>query len=819
MKLVELKTNESGYIARIRGSGSVRQRILEMGLCKGEAITMLQNGPLKDPVACRILDQTINLSRNEAELIDVVTDKDLSTLQNNGSKFTRRRTFKRSKNTDIHVALIGAPNSGKTSLYNDLSRSQEHVGNYGGVTVELLETSLHYKKHRIIITDFPGIQSFAESSEDELMIRNFITEGNPDFILNIVDANHIERDFQLTAELLEMNAPVIVALNMYDEFIKAGNQFDSIGLGKMLGIRIIPTVANKGQGSREILETILELYEGKNLESRHIQINYGPEIEISIQAVVSTIQDLPADDIEVSPRFSAIKLLEGDPKILKKLAGQASYGNIQETAEHQKSRLRRLLKEEPDVLLTDARYGFVSGALKETLVKNPVRERTDSDLIDTVLTHKVFGLPILMLILFVAFFATFEIGQYPMQWLESLISLLSDALAGWISPGPLTNLLIDGVIGGVGSVLVFLPNILILFYFISLMEDTGYMARAAFIMDKTMHRIGLHGRSFIPLVMGFGCNVPAIMASRAVKNKNNRLLTMLINPFMSCSARLPVYILVIGAFFPDQPGLVLFMIYTLGIALAALTAILFKKTLFKEEEIPYVLEMPPYRVPALKATLQHMWSKGSEYLKKMGGIILIASIIIWGLGYYPIKKDTDVPGPTRMSEKGLTMDTKSNADPGQSPTIEESPDTAPDLEFSYIGRIGKFIEPVLRPLGFDWKMSVSILTGIAAKEVVVSTMGVLYQTDHERGSAETLTQRMKSEIYLDGRKKGQNVFNPAVGLSFMVFILLYFPCIATIAAIRKESGTWRWAIFSIIYSTALAWIMSFIVYQVGRLLI
>jgi ferrous iron transport protein B len=819
MKLVELKTNESGYISRIRGSGTARQRILEMGLTKGEAITVLRNAPLMDPISCMILNQTIQLRRSEAELVDIVTDRELSEFQSNGYRSNPLRAQENPGSAGIHVAMIGAPNSGKTSLYNTLSKSQEHVGNYSGVTLDLMEASLGYKGHQITITDFPGILSFSDLSENELMIRNFIAEGHPDIILHVVDANHIERDLQLTAELVEMSTQVIVALNMYDEFTRAGNKFNFSGLSKMMGIPIIPTVANKGQGAREILDAILNLSAGTNDHSRHIQINYGPEIEQSIQEVQDLMNAHAGDALEISARFSAIKLLEGDPKMVNALSHLETYETIHENIERHRNRLRRLLKEEPDVLLKDARYGFVSGALKETLVKNPVRERTDSELIDTVVTHKVFGLPILLMVLFIAFYATFEIGQYPMQWLESLITLLSDALSRSVTPGPLTNLIIDGVIGGVGSVLVFLPNILILFYFISLMEDTGYMARAAFIMDNLMHRIGLHGRSFIPLVMGFGCNVPAIMASRAVKNKNNRLLTMLINPFMSCSARLPVYILVIGAFFPDQPGLVLFMMYTLGIVVAAITAILFKKTIFREEEVPYVLELPPYRVPAFKATLRHMWGKGSEYLKKMGGIILVASIIIWGLGYYPTG---DESGNARPS---TNVHPSSGGASNALPVMEDASNTASTtgqvskLENSYIGRIGRFIEPVMRPLGFDWKMSVSILTGIAAKEVVVSTMGVLYHANQDGGPVETLTQRIKNERYSDGKKSGQNVFNPVVGLSFMVFILLYFPCIATIAAIRKESGTWRWAIFSILYSTALAWIMSFIIYQVGSLFI
>ena len=627
----------------------------------------------------------------------------------------------------------------------------------------------------------------------------------PDIILNVVDASNLERNLYLTTQLIDMDMRVVIALNMYDELKKSGNRFDYISLAKMTGIPIVPTVASKGKGIEDLFDKIIKVYEGQEPMVRHIHINYGIEVEKSVRKIQDVIWKNKNITDKVSSRYYAIKLLEKDKAAEFSLSRWETFDEIKKTADAEIKRLETITREDTESLITDSRYGFISGALKETFEKSTKIRRTNSEIIDAFLTNKVFGFPFLFLIMFVTFYATFEIGKYPMQWLELLISFLSSKMSTLLPPGPLTDLILNGIMGGVGSVIVFLPNILILFFFISLMEDTGYMARAAFIMDKVMHKIGLHGRSFIPLIMGFGCNVPAIMASRSIKNRNNRLLTMLINPFMSCSARLPVYILIIGAFFPTHPGLVLFIIYTFGIFVASVIAKIFNKTLFKAEEVPFVMELPPYRVPTMNTTITHMWNKGEQYLKKMGGVILVASIIIWGLSYYPVNT-------VRTENSSISQSTPQMVARNQQPAVPSG------LGNSYIGKIGQFFEPVMQPLGFDWKMSVSLLTGIAAKEVVVSTMGVLYNTETDgKNGIGSLIENLREEKYTQGKKAGTPVFTPVVAASYMVFILLYFPCVAVIAAIKKESGSWKWAAFTILYTTGLAWVISFIVYQTGNI--
>ncbi len=825
MNLAELQSRDTGIIVKVKGTGSFRKRILEMGFVKGQKITVIKNAPLKDPIEYRIMNYDLSLRRQEAELIEVVMDE--SRDEPVHENFTGILSDKnhhpsiRSPEKIIQVALIGNPNSGKTSLYNYASKSREHVGNYSGVTVDLRKATLNHGGYRIVLTDLPGTYSLSDYSPEELFVRQHISKGSPDVVINVVDGSNLERNLYLTTQLIEMEVKLVLALNMYDELQKSGDQFDYKSLSKMMGAPIIPTVASRGRGISKLMDAVIEVFEGTAMDMRQIQISYGTDTELSINKIRQVIENLPEEKKEISSRYCAIKMLEASQDTKKHISKWKNFPAVMEVVNTELSNLHKATNEEPEVLITDSRYGFIAGALRETLTKNPNHKRNDSELIDTVLTHKIFGLPILFFILFVAFFATFKLGEYPMLWLQSLIGIFGTTLSRIMPPGPFTDLLTEGIIGGVGSVIVFLPNILILFYCISLMEDTGYMARAAFIMDKLMHKIGLHGRSFIPLIMGFGCNVPAIMATRTVINRNNRLVTMLINPFMSCSARLPVYILIIGAFFPDNPGLMLFLMYAIGIVMASVFAILFKKTFFRAEEAPFVMELPPYRVPGLKATLKHMWSKGSQYLKKMGGVILVASILIWGLGYYP-RNQTTATRPIKENISGFDSPEQSGSGAGLTgkASAEEQFQKAGNLENSYIGYIGKFIEPVLKPLGFDWKMSVSLLTGIAAKEVVVSTMGVLYKAEpSETGETESLSQRMKNEKYLSGDKDkiGTPVFNNVVALSYMVFILLYFPCVAVVAAIKKESGSWKWALFSILYTTGLAWIASFIVFQVGSL--
>ncbi len=814
MKLSQLKDNQEGYIIKVRGRGAFRKRITEMGFVKGKKVTVVKNAPLKDPVEYRIMGYEVSLRRSEASLIEVITQEEAKKLEINkyNGVITEEilKTSAHKKGKEIQVALVGNPNSGKTSIFNFASNSKEHVGNYSGVTVDSKSAKYKFSDYLLNITDLPGTYSLSTYSPEELHVRKYIFGEMPDVVINVVDASNLERNLYLTTQLIDMDIKVIIALNMYDELRKKGDEFDFESLGKMIGIPIIPTIGSKGFGVNDLFNKVIDVYEDNDPTVRHIHINYGKDVEKSILNIQDQIwENKKLTDI-VSSRFYAIKLLEKDASANFTLSKWGNYEDIKQTSEKEIKKLESLITEDSETIITDAKYGFIAGALKETYKGNVNTRRRKTEKIDRFLTHKYLGFPFFIFFLWLMFQSTFSLGQYPMEWIDSLVSLLSESISSVMTDGPLKDLLVNGVIGGVGGVIIFLPNILILFFFISLMEDTGYMARAAFIMDRIMHKIGLHGRSFIPLIMGFGCNVPAIMSTRTIENRQNRLLTMLINPFMSCSARLPVYVLIISAFFTKRPGLVLFSIYLIGIAVAAIVAIIFKKTIFKSKEIPFVMELPPYRIPTLRNTSRHMWHKGAQYLQKMGGVILIASILIWALGYYPKNIDYSV-----NYEQEINKIEKENPT-NKSELIDNllSQKHNEQQAKSYIGKIGKFIEPVMRPLGFDWKMSVSILSGVAAKEIVVSTMGVLYQADENEGG-NNLVSRLQNEKDEDGN----NRFTPLVAFGFLVFILLYFPCIASIVAISKESGHWKWAVFTMLYTTFLAWFMSLLIYQIGSLII
>ncbi len=834
MKLSQLKENEEGYITKIKGRGAFRKRITEMGFVKGERVVVVKSAPLRDPVEYFIMGYNVSLRRSEASLIEIITKEEIANLKEekyNGilSDEEIKKTAKL-KGKEIQVALVGNPNSGKTTLFNHASKSKEHVGNYSGVTIDSKLAQFKYGEYKINITDLPGTYSLSAYSPEELYVRKFILGELPDIVINVVDASNLQRNLLLSTQLIDMDIKVVIALNMYDELKKSGDTFDYDGLGKMIGIPIIPTVGSKGYGVRELFKKVIEVYEDRDPNVRHVHINHGQEVEKSIKKLQDCIWENKRLTDLVSSRFYAIKLLEKDSAAQFTLSKWKNWNEIEGIAKEEISRLEKLMLDDSETILTDAKYGFIAGALKETYKGNRKERVRLSDHIDRFLTNKYLGLPIFIFFMWFMFQVTFKLGNYPMAWIETAINWMGTQLDILMNPGPLKDLLINGVIDGVGGVIVFLPNILILFFFISVMEDTGYMARAAFIMDKIMHKIGLHGRSFIPLLMGFGCNVPAIMSTRTIENRNNRLVTILINPFMSCSARLPVYVLIISAFFPKYPGTVLFSIYLIGILLAALMAIIFKKTLFKSDEVPFVMELPPYRIPTLKSTLRHMWHKGEQYLKKMGGIILVASIIIWALGYFPrdVEYSKDYEGIISHLKEGKPNQEQAPLTQAQLNLNSSISKKIRTLEMqmktehqanSYIGRIGRTIEPVMRPLGFDWRMSVSILSGVAAKEIVVSTMGVLYQTnDQDKQMNEKLAQRLYDARYTYGPLKGKRVFNPLTAYSFLLFILIYFPCLATVVAIKNEAGHWKWAVFSVLYSTGLAWFVSFVVYQTGTLI-
>lgn len=800
-----------------------------MGFIKGQKIKVIRNAPLKDPIEYTIMGYSVSLRRTEANLIEVVTEKEareLSQKRYNGvltEEVIRETALEKGKT--INIALVGNPNAGKTTLFNHVSHSKEHVGNYGGVTIESKSATFQFNGYTINLIDLPGTYSLSALTPEELYVRKYLLGELPDIVINVVDASNLERNLYLTTQVIDMDLRIIMALNMYDEILEKGDLLDYKALGQLLGAPIVPTVSTRGKGIYKLFEKVIDVYEDRDTVSRHVHINFGEDIEQSLRILQDMIWKNQKLTIRISSRFYAIKLLEKDKAAHFILSRWENYNEIKEAAEKEIKRLEDMYHEPSETQITDARYGFIAGALKETLTKGSKNLREKTEQIDSVLTHRFWGYPLFILFLFITFVATFEVGKYPVDWLNDLVLLFSKLFAYVLPQGSFRDLIVNGIIGGIGSVIVFLPNILILFFFISLMEDSGYMARAAFIMDKLMHKIGLHGKSFIPLLMGFGCNVPAIMATRTIPSKNNRLLTMLINPLMSCSARLPIYILILSAFFPKYAPLLLMGIYLFGIILAAIVAKLFKKILFKKEEAPFVMELPPYRLPTLHTTLRHMWNQGQQYLKKMGTIILIAVVLIWALTYYPRpavnnKYDLAIHNlQTQLEQAGKQSQNKTSDQEqirGKISKLEAQKESSA-LGNSYIGKLGKAITPFFRPLGFDWKMSVSILAGITAKEIVISTMGVLYQSNQgNNASSELLAQRIKEETFKEGHKAGEKVFDKITALSFIIFVLVYFPCVATVTVIARESGSWKWAALAIIYTTSLAWILAFIIQQAGR---
>ena len=764
-----------------------------MGFIKGKEVKVILNAPLRDPIEYEIIGYRISLRRDEAQKIEVLSETEVEQslltpteqakpLISENSEHSpldqRMKELAKERGNTIRVALVGNPNCGKTSLFNIASGSHEHVGNYSGVTVDAKEGRFEYKGYKFILIDLPGTYSLSAYSPEELFVREHLIKELPDVVVNVVDATNLERNLYLSSQLIDMDLRVVMALNMFDEFSQKKDKLDIKMLGTLLGMPIVPTVSKTGKGINELFDSIIDIYENIHTKrARHIHIHHGIEVEKSIEKVQHLIRQNEGIRQKYSTRYLAIKYLENDKEIAKEVELFENRDEIIAARYQEDKRIERLIGSNLESAIVDAKYAFIQGALKETYKpSSETPKKTLTDRIDSIITNKWLAFPIFILILYIMFEATFKLGEYPMMWIEWLVEKFALFISTTMPEGLFKDLIVDGIIGGVGSVLVFLPNILILYMFISLLEDSGYMARAAFIMDKLMHRMGLHGKSFIPMIMGFGCNVPAIMATRMIENRKSRLVTILIIPLMSCAGRLPIYILLAGAFFPSYGSLVMLGIYGLGILLAIFSAKVISRFM-KEDDLPFVMELPPYRVPTSKSIFRHTWEKGKQYLQKMGGIILVASLIIWSLGYFP------------RQQEGQT--------------------TAQQQEQSYIGTIGKAIEPALEPLGFDWKMGVGILSGIAAKELVVSTMGVLYNIDQEQldsGSGETMLQ-----------KALQQASTPAAALAFMVFVLLYFPCIATFIAIKQEGGGWKWAIFSAIYTIILAWVAAFAVYQIGSI--
>ena len=805
------------------GRGAFRKRIIEMGFIRGKEVEVVKNAPLKDPIQYRILGYDVSLRRSDAQLIDVVSAAEYAEEQKVAGdrpidqyilpSDEELRNIALKKGKIINVALVGNPNCGKTSLFNFASGAHEHVGNYSGVTVNAKEGTFQHKGYTFKIVDLPGTYSLSAYSPEELYVRKHLNEEQPDVVINVVDASNLERNLYLTCQLIDMDERMVIALNMYDELERQGNKFDYESLSRMLGIPMIPTVSRTGFGIEALFDRVIQVYEEADPILRHIHINYGDILEKGIKNINATLKKVADIPTSISKRYLSIKLLERDKEVETEIKNFPQAESILQERDRNTTQIEELLKQDCETAFTDARYGFIDGALRETFQRNKIREVTSTQLIDTFVTHKILGFPIFILFMWIMFEVTFRVGEYPMGWIEWLVGVIGDFMRNTMSDGPLKDLLVDGIIGGVGGVIVFLPNILILYAFISFMEDSGYMARAAFIMDKLMHKMGLHGKSFIPLVMGFGCNVPAIMASRTIESRNSRMITMLILPLMSCSARLPIYVLLSGAFFPKQAGSVLLMLYLAGIFLAIIMARVFKRFLFKEEDVPFVMELPPYRMPTGKSIMLHMWEKAKQYLHKMGGVILVASIIIWFLSYFPLHS----PEEAEIDRQIAQVEQVGELSPEQQETLSllEHHKATVHQKNSYIGMIGEALQPILSPLGFDWKMSVSLMTGMAAKEVVVSTLSVLYVGEADDEGSPQLDKMMKEDTYDDGTP----VFTPLVALSFMLFVLIYFPCVATVSAIVHESGSWKWGLFVIGYTCLLAWAVSFVVFQAGSLFI
>ena len=821
MKLSELKTGEKGVIVKVYGHGGFRKRIIEMGFVKGKNVEVLLNAPLQDPVKYKLMGYEVSLRHQEADMIEVVREHDYehsAPVTQNASAagtppvgtaeaaevggdnyagheddFMRHEALRERRH--LNVALVGNPNCGKTSLFNYASGAHARVGNYSGVTVDATVAKASFFGYEFSLTDLPGTYSLTCYSPEELYVRKHLTEELPDVVINVIDASNLERNLYLTTQLVDMNVPMVCALNMYDEFERRGDRVDLKTLSTLLGMPMVPTSFKNGRGVKELFRAVIQVYERTEGVSRHIHINYGHEIEEGIRHIQKYLKHDEHITQRYSTRYLALKLLEHDTDVEQYLAehlrGDQRPDDVRRLLAVRDKAAARVLEEtkvDAETAIMDAKYGFVNGALTEAGYATGTKTDTYrmTHMIDNVLSNKFAGFPIFFLILFVMFQTTFALGQYPMDWIDAGVSWLGDWVGRLLPDGPLRSLLVDGAIAGVGAVIVFLPQILILYFFISLMEDSGYMARAAFIMDKLMHKMGLHGKSFIPLIMGFGCNVPAVMATRTIESRRSRLITMLVLPFMSCSARLPIYIMIAGTFFSLQyRSWVMISLYAIGIVVAVLVSKLFSSLVIRGEDTPFVMELPPYRWPTPKAIGRHTWEKGKEYLKKMGGIILVASIIVWALGYFP---HDDTLSREQQQEQ------------------------------SYIGRVGQAVAPVFQPQGFNWKLDVSLIAGVGAKEIVASTIGVLYSGDDSFGDDETFSDdtakytRLRQQMLADG-------ITPLAAYAYLLFILLYFPCIATIAAIKNETGSWRWALFAACYTTAVAWMVSAAFYQIGRLFI
>ena len=791
MRLSDLKPGQSAVVVKVLGHGAFRKRMIEMGFVKGRTVKDMLQAPLNDPVKYSLMGYEVSLRRSEAAQVVVAEVDSQGHPRPDNDQAAYEIPLAPGHLSAINVALIGNPNCGKTSLFNVASGAREHVGNYSGVTVDAKTGTFRQDDVTFRIVDLPGTYSLACYSPEELYVRKYLRDNEPDVIVNIVDATNLERNLYLTTELINMNRPMVIALNMFDELKQKGISLDYKKLSEMIGVPIVPTVARTGEGIRQLFDAVIAVAEDRHAVVRHVHVTLGKELEQSVGVLNRALKADPDLRPRFSPRYMAIKLLENDKEVESLVEGTKDAKEIFELRDREVERLAEVFPgEDVSSLIAGESYGFISGALAETMEQNPVDSADTTRVLDAIVTNRLFGFPIFLAIMAFIFWATFSVGQYPMDWIEAAVGWLGSLVEQYMPDGPLKDLIGDGIIGGVGGVIVFLPNILILYFCLSFLEDSGYMARAAFIMDKVMHRMGIHGKSFIPLVMGFGCNVPAIMSTRSIESRSSHLITILINPFMSCSARVPIYVLLIGAFFPDHATLAFMSLYILGILVAVLTARMLRRFYFKADETPFVMELPPYRLPTFKASCRHMWAKGEQYLRKMGGVILVASIIVWALNYFPLH-DEQASTPSFEAEQ---------IDEGRIDTSRDS----------YLEMAGKAVNPVMEPAGFHRRATVAVLAGIPAKEIVVSSLGVLYTGDEEVAESK-LSERIKAPNPVTGKPD----FTSASALAFMVFVILYFPCMATLVAIGKETGHCGYGLFSVVYNTAVAWLAAVITYQIA----
>ena len=705
---------------------------------------------------------------------------------------------------EITVALAGNPNCGKSSLFNALTGAHQKVGNFSGVTVEKHEGYLAYKGYQIRVVDLPGIYSLTPYSPEEIVTREYLIKEPPDVVVNVVEGPNLERNLLLTTQLMELEVDFFVALNMIDEVEEKGIVIEIKQLQKLLGCHIIPTSAKKSTGLDSLLDHIIRLSR-KDIEIRKNKLFFRPELEAAVEKITALLahqQELAG----FNARWLAIKLLENDREVYHEVQQYPVWVKVELALQGAIRDADRLHDSEPEILITEDRHAFIKGAMQECVRQPGGAKATPTDYIDMVVLNRVLGLPIFLLVVWAIFQLTFSLGAPIMSGLQLIFGFIATAIGPLLPNETLRSIVIDGIIAGVGGVLVFLPNIVLLFIGLSFLEASGYMARAAFVIDRLMHRFGLHGKSFIPMITGFGCSIPAIMATRTLKSSTDRLVTIMIIPFMSCGAKLPVYVLLTAAFFsPDVAANVMFGIYLLGIAVGLWTAWLLKSTVLKSDSEPFVMELPPYRWPTLASVLFQAKVKALMYLKKAGTLILSAVIIIWAVSNYPRNEALQA----KLSAETARI-AASNMGEGEKKAEQKELNLRikpEQLEYSLAGRAGKVLEPLIRPLGFDWRIGIALVTGLAAKEVVVSTLGTIYAIGQSDGTPVELKSILRHDTS----------FSRATALSLMVFVLLYIPCVAAIGVMKKEVGRWRPVLLYSAYSLTVAWVLSFVVYRLALL--